>query len=382
MNGKPSQFKNQGDLLLDLVKEQGTAVTKPAIETITDPSGDNPMNPGDTGEEGAPGLDGIPAEPIVETPAVEENIVEEPTEVTPTPEVDPKDQNTEEDGIISEWDSEVIEEPEADIIVDTKETFKEIGKALEFEDVEDVNQLVAKVQEKVRAEKEDVLTNVPDNLKEAMEIAKQGGDYLSYLEVSSVDIDSYSDRDVYEESILSHFTDKDGKIDEDGLSEYMEALSDKQIEIEGKKIKESYKNSVNSRKEAIQNESESIKRENDSMLRKSLDGVKDINGFKVTPKHKQDLYNKISSGQIVNDLFNDSKGKLDFDKVINTYFIVQNFNKIKSYYEGKTRNQTKRDLIDELGNHQVQTPGSLAQPDVETTKTSLDAYMSQLSTKK
>ena len=95
----------------------------------------------------------------------------------------------EEDGIVFTDDEEqVIEEPD----------YSKVASELGFEGIKNKDQLITKYKQDLEKAKEDALEGLHENLKEAIKFAREGGDFMAVLEVSSIDYDKVSNLDLIE----------------------------------------------------------------------------------------------------------------------------------------------------------------------------------------
>lgn len=282
---------------------------------------------------------------------------------------------------IDDWDVSVEidgkQVPEAEI------DYSSLGKDLGLDEVKSKEDLVKSFNKKIESVKaeveqmsKDALASVPNDLKEAIEIAKNGGDYVEFLGIGTQNFDMISAQDLFANSVANHFVDENGRVDKDGLEEYLDNFSEKEIQIEGEKIRSALKSQQEAQKREFREKAAAIKRENDIKLQAAVDKLSDVNGFKVNQYQKSILFSNVSSGKMMNDLFYDSSGNLNFDKVVSNYFKVLNHDKIVGFLKQRIRNSTKKEIIEGISNVDVTTPVQRVSA-TPTKKSGVDLLMEQ-----
>lgn len=328
-------------------------------------------------------------EPEVVEEVVEETIVPETVEPTETPiseevdtttvpteedEVTPAAEPTEEEAedvdIFENWDELSSEEEDAPTTDPQRLDISSITDSLKDvfgeDKIDSAQALVQKVrelhQEKSRAA--DSLAGIPENLKKAIEIAQLDGDYLQYLGVTSVDYNSVDDTTLVQDKYARLLTDANGNVDVEKLAEIMEGMSDTQIELQGKELRNQYIANQRQFETQVAKEAQAAKLEADRELRKALEGLNEVRGFKLNATHKKNLYESISSGKIVQDLFYGDDGKMDYAKIAKIVFDYQNGDKINKVLTQRIKTSAKKEMIDKLSNKNVDTSRSEpARPD-------------------
>jgi len=307
---------------------------------------------------------------------------EQNQEVTATQD-DDAGAKSETDSEFEEWDS-----TSSDVIPETKELdedWKELGKALNIP-FERKDHVVAEIKrladEKQIMEKElNTLKSTDpyasDDFKKANEIAKLGGDWKEYLDIASTDYGQYTDDDLVRADIAKYFPQTPEG--EEEMESYLQNMSSFDKRVQGSKIREALKQDQEFQK--IQKEKEVIerKREADTMLRKTLDGTNEIAGLKLKPNHRKEVYDDISSGQLMNKLFYDDRGQLDYNKMVKNAFVLKNFDKIVSYYQTKSKNEGKKDVINSINNVDLHSSSKIPSPNAGKSASALDNWMDNLS---
>lgn len=281
--------------------------------------------------------------------------------------------------LLDDWDDSApatIDAPKFD--------FKQLGKALELDGVDNQEALVSKVKEIVQKSREleqkaATLSSIPEPLQEAIEVANKGGDYLEYLGISTIDYDALDDRTLVEEQLLSYglFKNADGSINEEALAEHVEGLSDKDVLVQAAQARARFKHEQAVQRQAVTQKAEQRKAENVKQLRDALDKLEAVGPFKLKPNHKKDMYDTFVNGQMMKELFQ-TDGKFDFNKALRIYFKEKYSDKIDKLVTEAVRNQTIKSVKNDIKNVDLQSLSRIARPDGQTAVDPMDLYMRKL----
>lgn len=325
---------------LDSINEKLISQANPATETpIIEPVVE-PVEPVEPVVE--------PVEPVVDTPVTEP--------VVDTPVTDPIVEPIVEPTADKEWSSEdpLIEEgtsvaDEGELITSLSDKFK-----LEFnkDETKNIDSVLSKIESKIEDGVSDYLEGIPDQLKKAVELAKEGVDYQDYLNVNKVNYDDFSDVDLYANSVSDYFTNDKGEVDSDALQSHIDALSDVDIKIKGDQVRKSLNSAQEQATQKIINDSNQRKADSEKGISKALEGFDEVEGFKVSQFQKEQIKSSVVNDSIVNDFFY-SEGKLDFDKVAEMSFLKNNFKSIIKFLKTKSTNDGKRAVIQTMTNPEV-----------------------------
>lgn len=251
-----------------------------------------------------------------------------------------------------DWDSESESETKPTQVPTTPAfDFTSFVKDIGFEE-SDPEKVKSKIKE-LKSKPSD-LEGVPDNLKKAVELARKGGDYLSFLKVSSVDYSQIKPEVLFEHDVVTKLGEEQGR-------ELLDAMTPLQKKLEGTKLKDSmmYQQQLQQQQyetaaEQARRESELKKANADKALKSELDKVNEIAGLKLKPSHKQDMYEAITTGRMQKELFfNPENGEYDYKNMMETYFVKKNLPKIIQKIQQSTKTSTKKEVIRELTNPQV-----------------------------
>jgi hypothetical protein len=212
---------------------------------------------------------------------------------------------------------------------------------------EDINAFITKAKDKITKQEEDAFLGVPDDLKKAIELSKKGVDYKEYLKIDNVNYDAYSDADLYGNSIIELFKNSDGSINEDGLQEHLNSLSEIQLKLEGSKIRNFLKNQQLSQKTLLEREAEVRIKQKEQSVSEAVNSLNSVLNFKVNPYQKEKIKSKLLSADL--SLFT-TNGTVDYKKAAEAVFKIENFDKIVNYLKTSTANETKKQILDPLVN--------------------------------
>jgi hypothetical protein len=320
-------------------------------------------------------------EPEIETPVEEAqpSVEETPSEDTEIIEETPTEEEVINFENIEDWDSSTVPEEEAEVdSFDFSTLSTDLG--VEISSKENLVNKFKELSQKINIleqEKDSAFSNIPSDLRDALEVAKSGGDYLSFLNIATVDYSQYDPVDLFENEIYATFTDAQGNVNEEKANEYLDGLSDVEKEIQGKKIQKQYIDIQKRKAEDYQQKVLEKKHYADQQLKSVIDKTDQISGYKLTAAHKQSLYSDITSGKLFQDLFYGANGDYDFKKLVEVGFKAKNFDKLQNYLKTKIKNSTKKEVIQSITNAELEKS---TQP-VETRNeqiSPLDSYMKTL----
>lgn len=329
-------------------------------------------------------------EEVVEVVASEEEKKENPTEEVPDGEQPQEGKEPESKEEVKEetlnldnieaWDEG--ESVEGDTTPDVN--FQELGKDLGVDDVKSRDEFISKFNEKVSSleQKVEELSemaipeDLPEQLREAIEMSKEGGDYLSYLQVNSVNYDAIGDVDLLANSIAGYF-EKDGAVDSEALEVHLDSLTDDQIRIEAAKIRENGKKHQENQKNAMIAKVREKKEKITNEVSGALSRFENFSGFKVLPHQKAFLKSSFDKDQAIQAIMY-TNGQFDADKAVRSLFRVKYGEQMDNYLKTKIKNQTKKEIIENVSNVEVQRPSSPPAVAPEEPKSALDNWVNRL----
>lgn len=213
-----------------------------------------------------------------------------------------------------------------------------------------------------------------EKIEKANEIAKNGGNWEEYLNISQTDWDLVDDQSLFVGMKLkSVFGD-----DQEAINDYLSKVSDADLKIQASTIREQLKLQQQDQLRAIQQEAVEKKKAFDTGVRSALDQQGELFGMKLTPALKKEIYDSITTQDFMNSIFYTKDGKVNHGNIIKTAFLTKNINKIMKANMTKYVNQGKGEVLAEASNPKTKTTsGDFAQPQKVTT-TPLGDYMSSL----
>lgn len=309
-----------------------------------------------------------------------ETVVETPVE-TPTPEPSPEVVNKVETKVeppiqpkaevvtteeSEDWDpvSPAVPETRKEATFDFQSFIKDVG----FEDVKDEVEFKEWVK-KLKEPQVDAYEGLDERMKKAVELAKKGGDYLSFLKVSQIDYTKVDPVQLFEQSIRS-----EGAYTPEEVEELLNSYTPFQKKQLGLEKRNQYIQWQRQEEARIQSEiaaveasraAAKLKAEKD--LKETLNKVEKIAGLTLKSHHKQDIYDAITSGRMQKELFFDPKtGEYDNQSMIETYFLKKNKEKIINFYTNKAKNETLRNYHKEVSNANVAPSAEKPTPETPT----------------
>lgn len=283
----------------------------------------------------------------------------------------------EEQEIEIEEDLLSFEKEEDPISQDLTELAKELG----FESVKSKGEVLEEI--KRLKELKELNKDVPEDLAEAIKLSKQGGNYLEYLGLASVNYDEYANRDLVEASMEKYYivTDSAGNkvVDEDALAEFMDSKSPQEINMLGDNIRDTLKRKQDDAKAIFKRDAEAKVQEKNSKIKSVLDATTSIAGVKISDPEKQTLYRDIIQSDLSGAIFKGADGNTDPAKLVENYFKIKYFDKVLQVAKSKASTDGKKDVIKKLTNSNIRTDKRSTSPvRGNQTTSALDSYLQQL----
>jgi len=213
-----------------------------------------------------------------------------------------------------------------------------------------------------------------DDLKAANDLAKSGGDWKQYLNISSTDWDQIDDTTlVVEMKLRDVFGDN-----VEAMQEHLQKMGEYEIKIQGNQIREGLKADQQAKMQAIQKKAEDKQREINNQIKNTLDNVNEMYGVKLTPALKSQMYKEITSpGGLINKIFYDKNGNLNPKAIISTAFAASNMKMIMQVNMNRYMNKGKEQLLNEVSNPKTKNNGEFSNPNSKP-KSALDGFMDHL----
>ena len=190
-----------------------------------------------------------------------------------------------------------------------------------------------------------------DMIREANEIMKQGGDWLSYLGLSTLDYDSVPDVELLSYELKSDFDTKEE------LDEYIASLDETQIRLNAKRIRKDLKLQQDTQKQQIALQAQEHQRVYDENLRKAINGIDKVDRVKVKDQDRASIqkmlttYNdKAKATEFQIKHFLKPSGEPDFQKMVQSAYKLEMFDKVLEYATRSAKNSGKAAVIQNLSN--------------------------------
>lgn len=341
-----------------------------------------------------------PAEQVIDSGAIPEVSKPEepkaeavPAEVTKVDEKKAEESTTnptetQSEEIEFKWDAELEQTPAPQA---SGVDLKKIGSALNLE-VNDEDTFVKTVSEKLSKLKtleeqtSKTFEGVPDALKETIEIAKKGGDWMSFIETSLVDANKLDPVQVYEQEYerqnLHRFKNADGSYDYEALDAEMDGIAAGVKIMGGKNIINQIASQQQQRKQFVIAEAQ---KSQDRFNKELSEAAKELPsyfpkeewGVNVESKHASSVIDGIANGKLVKkhlgDIDSATLSKLDAKKLSKLIFLAEAGKNIVEHSRKQGIVQGKRELLDKTQNPQVTGSGIPAAPDIPDDKKPLTA---------
>lgn len=344
------------------------APAQPLIKEIPAPSGQAPaeVKKDEAVPVSHPGEPAKPEKPIAPAP--------ETTEPTNS-DVPPTEQQEE-----FKWDDGIPDTtaPLTTVAETVPTDLKKIGSALKLE-VKDEQEFVATVSEKLaRLQELEKLSldGIPDELKQAIDVAKKGGDWLTYTKAVGFDANSLDpvelfDRE-YERANVARFKKPDGSVDWEAFDQELDAISPGLKLMQGQALKSTLVQQQQFQKAQVLSQTTAQQ----ETFQKGLgDAAKNLNklipqeqfGVLIEPKHSAYFYQGIADGSLVKKHLGSIDpaflAKFDSQKLMKTVVLAELAEKISTlrFKQGETAG--KKSLLKETTNAQVQQPSFVPRPE-------------------
>jgi len=324
---------------------------------------DNDTKGADLIDDSVPAVDdAVSSDDVSEdTEVLQENAEETTTEVVDEKEdavegtVEEETEEESQEDIFSEWSDDNEETVKEDVAPDLG--YADLAKEFNLE-ANSKEELIEGIKDKFKSDKttdeifNEKLSELPEDLISVVKLAKEGGDYKALLDTASVDFSLATDETLYGNAIEAHFT-KDGVLDEEGLSNHLDSLTEGELRIKAGEIRNSLINQQEVAKRRIVEANEMKKEETEAGIKKALDSFEGSNGFKARPDDKKMIYESVVNDTLIKDMFYNEKGKVDYSKVSDAAFKIKNFDKITSYLLTKGKNEGKKSVVKKMTNPEV-----------------------------
>ncbi len=324
-------------------------------------------------------VEGQTAVPKPTEEPIKPEAVEAPKE--PEPKVEEKQPEVEQTPVSTKaWDED--EETQVSTTPTSVFDFKKLGSALDLGEIKDENELVTKVSELKSLKKqleENQYHGIPEEFKEVLEVTKKSGDWKAFLAEQLADYTKANPLDLYEESYfqaaaqLPEFKNPDGTINEKAIYESIDAIPAPQRMFEGNRIKSQLLANQQARKSQLAYQAQEKVAQADKNLNQATKSLNDLlpfenYGIKFEPKHSAEIYEGLTSSKLTKKHLGVSYDDLvrsgaDMKAVTRTVAAAEYAEKMVKFKAQNSKAEAKREILAKTQNAQIQTPGSIVQPE-------------------
>ena len=312
-------------------------------------------------------LDAINAAKAEEQQEVQQEVVEQIAEEQPQ-EVQEEQQQEEaaETEERTQEDEQIVteEEEEEDVLIfdeqedspaENKPTFTaEVAEKLKAEvgiEVTSQEQLVATIKQlKEKAEKVETIF-ASEDIKAANEIAKQGGNWQEYLQVSSTDWDAIADEQLVMWQLETELGNKD-----EALQAY-EEMSELMRKREAKRLRNEQKLIQSEQKAQIQDKARKQQEQYVKGIEAALSELNEVGKVRINDSDKERLKKlvltydeKLRANEMQKKYFLNDKGEVDFKKMMQSIAKLENYDRVVAVAMKQGKNIGKRETIEKVSN--------------------------------
>lgn len=287
----------------------------------------------------------------------------------------------------SNWDDELPETTGDEVKATPSLDWTQIGKAIGIEEAKSSEDVVGYVNslkksiEEIKSKAVD-FEGVPSELVEALEIAKNNGDYLSYLDIGKIDYSQVDPIELFEDEVAEYFYNPDGTFREQEYNDYLDRQDEFDMRLRGTQIQKALINEQLQQKAILKQKIASQKQENLRKLESSLTEFKKVGEYDVTPKAKKQLYQDLTTGKFLDKMGINLTGSHNWSTLLNTYFKALYFDAIVDFNQKAAKNATLRKEMGQLSNSTVGRPSGHANPVATQKKEAIDLYFENKGIKK
>lgn len=327
--------------------------------------------------------DTTPTAPAVEpksnqpapTPPVTSPTVQPPVATEPV--IPPTEQPVAEE-VIEPWDGTKVETKKSD----EPFTLETISSALKIDGVKSKDDIVnhftqreARIKELETAQDQQ-FADVPDDLKEVINVAKQKGDWKAFLGARIVDYSKTDPIGLFERQLeLSpRFRKADGSIDYDAVDLELNSIPQAVKEVQGDIIKQNLISQQQQQRAAILQAADNKQAAFNRGVADAAAKIpsilsKEKIGVTMEAKHSDYLYQGIRNGSLVKKHFgNVDLSGADPDKLVRTLAAAEYLEGISQYQYKQGEVKGRKSMLSEKQNVNLNTPSTPVNPGVTTDK--------------
>ena len=279
------------------------------------------------------------------------------------------------------WDSYVEDTGKPEVVTTGSVNWSELGKSVgvtsEIKSPEELGNYIKGLQKEVaEAKTAPKLEEYPEDLRNALEVAKNQGDYLAYLEIGQIDYTAFDPVDLFEKEVEELFVNPDNTFREKEYNDYIDSLDPTDKKIRGIQLQKQLIAEQNHQKQVIRHKAEQSKIENLRRLESSINKFDKLGDYTITPKVKQQVYQDLASGKFLSKLGVDMNGSHNWDLLQTMYSKALYFDAIQKFNSDRVKNTTLRQEISKVGNHNLGTTPTLSNATETRRVEGVDLYFS------
>jgi len=273
--------------------------------------------------------------------------------------------------LIDDWDQSTPS-PAVPQVAPVQPDYSAIAKAL---DLEAANQeaIVAAIAS-LKVKNSGQPTGLPDDLSTAIKLAQDGGNYLEYLKVSSIDWSKQDPIMLYENWMYDRLGAQGRKAEE--IDNYLDKIDEVEKEARGIELVGQYISHQRAEQSRIQNQAVIEKQQREVAARQALDSFNDVYGFKLSYGHKEELFKDLTTTAYGRALVAQTGG--DFRQAARGLFLLKYGDTVDKIRRKQLEDVAKRDYISSVTNAKITSPGEPANPGTPKKEYGLQEYLEQL----
>jgi hypothetical protein len=326
------------------------------------------------------------AVPVVDQPEKPKAVVE-PTKVETA--IEPAADSLEEpqfdlDKVLKPTTTPVIENEPKPTAVD----LKKLGSAFNLE-VNNEDEFVTKIKEQFK-QLESPIDGLSEQLKQAIDIEKKGGDWKSFVTATALDVNALEPVKLFERDFENkhsyRFKKEDGTIDYEKLDDEIDSIPLWQKVAEGERLKQDIAMRQQAQKAAVIAQAA----QQQERFQKSLsEAVKELPsllpyekyGMKIEPRHSSYFYEGVANGSLIKKHLGNidpaTLAKMDSKKIIRTIAIAELGEGIAETQFKKGEVAGKKNLLQTTQNPQLRPQSFLPSPAEPEAKTTTDMLVAR-----
>lgn len=332
----------------DIDKFESMMIQTQTVEAPQEPTSDAPLT---TGTQ----------EPVDNQPVLEETTTEpKETDTKIVPEQDDTD------AVLAILEGKKVETQtnEFDYSV-----FKDVlGK--EVKSTDEIKEAITSYKE-AASKYENQLSSLPPELRTAMEVAQNGGDYLTALGVAQLDYNQIPSA----EFVRTMFPNTpDG---EDQFKEYLDNVHPSQIEFQGAQMRNQAIQKQQAELNYIHTQTIARKQANEEAIKRELDGVETFLGNKVTPSERLKVFNSLAKG--LAGEYKNPDGSIDAKRAVTEKLIIALAPTLIKNAKHKGATEAVERMVTQTSNVDLKRTTPIQQfTQPQSQKSPLESYLSEL----